>query len=173
MSEFNFKGEDRVYYPLQGNSIFKLANIETKSGRTLKIFDLNNKFFYTNNPTTFYPNGFHHLGVGNPSIFPATQEWYERLSHVYPNLEKPPVKKSSREIIQAIINSNHKFIACINKSVDVEKHPLDGMGIFSAHTLKTINYEKLIGELVPFDLETGKVIVDFVDGKPVLESGNE
>lgn len=104
----------------------------------------------------------------------ATQENYELLSKLYPNVtfEPPPKPKEPKDVIQAIINSNHKFIACINKSVDVEKHPLDGMGIFSAHTLKTIDYEKLIGELVPFDLETGKVIVDFVDGKPVLESGN-
>lgn len=173
MNEFNFKGEDRVYYPLQGNSIFKLANIETKSGRTLKIFDLNNQFFYTKNPITFYPNGFHHLGVGNPSIFPATQEWYERLSHVYPNLEKPPIKKSSKEIIQTLLDDGNAGVLCWVSDNSIEPNSNDFieviLGIDDYYKDYSENRWLYATPITPIK-SLNQIVTDYVDGKLVLES---
>lgn len=168
MKEVEFKVGDLVYCPSISLNVLEVLPVDDwqmKKKTPIRLPTINDNIvlFLTELGVDIYSK--------MPVIVHATQQNYELLSKLYPNVsfEPPPKRKEPKDVIQAIINSNYKFIACINKSVDVEKHPLDGMGIFSAHTLKTIDYEKLIGELVPFDLETGRVIVDFMDGKPVLE----
>lgn len=69
MSEVEFKVGDKVYCPTLSNEIITIAS--------------NNTFWFKSSIVKAIYN--------NQSIFPATQEWYEKLSHVYPNLEKPPV----------------------------------------------------------------------------------
>lgn len=171
-NQIKFKVGDRVYCPSISPNVLEVLPVDDwqmKKKTPIRLPTINDNIvlFLTELGVDIYSK--------MPVIVHANQENYELLSKLHPNVEfePPPKRKEPKEVIQAIINSNHKFIACINKSVDVEKHPLDGMGVFSAHTLKTIDYEKLIGELVPFDLETGRVIVDFMDGKPVLESEND
>ena len=45
----------------------------------------------------------------NLGIFPATQEWYEKLVHVYPNLEEPmPVK----DIIKHLLDEGNAGVLC-------------------------------------------------------------
>lgn len=82
MSEVEFKVGDKVYCPTLSNEIITIAS--------------NNTFWFKSSIgdkmwTSFTNTGKLKAIYNNQSIFPATQEWYEKLSHVYPNLEKPPV----------------------------------------------------------------------------------
>ena len=74
---FELKLNDEVYYPSKTNDILSVANV---SSRIIKL----NKY-----PATFSPDGLESTLDKNPSIFPATIEWYNILKSVYPNLTPP------------------------------------------------------------------------------------
>lgn len=95
--------------------------------------------------------------VSRPFKPPATQEWYEKLSYVYPNLEKPPIKKSPKEIIQAMLDDGWNNVPVIYREFE---HECIGYANRTYATITTI----------PFDPKTGKLIADYIDGKVVLES---
>lgn len=58
----------------------------------------------------------------NPAIFPATQEWYDKLVHTYPDLEEAPTnQKNSKEVIQAMLAIGKKYVACW--ASDISKNP--------------------------------------------------
>ena len=147
MSDFNFKQGDLVYCPMATNEVLKVTpslNIRYKdtTGYIMSI--------------GVYGDGkwtdTHH----NPAIFPATQEWYDKLIHIYPNLEKPPVKKTPREIIQALLDDGWNTVPVIYRE---SEHKCIGYANMTYATMTAI----------PFDPKTGKGIIDYVDGEVVLE----
>lgn len=77
---FTLKLNDEVYYPSKTNDILSVVHISDNNNYPIKL----NKY-----PTTFLPNGLEFTLDKNPSIFPATIEWYNILKNVYPDL-KPP-----------------------------------------------------------------------------------
>ena len=76
---FELKLNDEVYYPSKTNDILSVVHI-SDNNYPIKL----NKY-----PTTFLPNGLESTSDKNPSIFPATIEWYNILKTAYPDL-KPP-----------------------------------------------------------------------------------
>lgn len=168
MSDFNFKAGDLVYCPMATNEVLKVApslNIRYKDATgyimTIGVYD-NGKWTDT-----------HH----NPAIFPATQEWYDKLVHVYPNLEKPLVKKTPKDIIQAMLDDGKAGVVCYVS--DDNPQPPKGINKVLITAIKNDtkymfrSYDNCFRYAVPFDLDTGKIIVDYVNGEVVLEGGNE
>lgn len=94
----------------------------------------------------------------------ATQQNYELLSQLYPNVafEPPPKRKEPREIIEAMLESGWEYVVMIK-----------------CGALRTIHYRTFLRPewewvgVRPIDPKTGKTIIDFVDGEVVLESENE
>ena len=112
----------------------------------------------------------------NPTIFPATQEWYEKLVRVYPNLETPPPpKKSSMDVIKAMLDDGYHRIPCYVSVINEE--PNDEMCIDLLFDIDDSGSSSTPCRCVggkwkyarPFDVKTGRVIVDYVDGQAVLE----
>lgn len=81
---FTLKLNDEVYYPSKTNDILSIVSVSQYVPYPLKL----NKY-----PGTFTLNGLEFISEftsnKNPSIFPATIEWYNILKNVYPDL-KPP-----------------------------------------------------------------------------------
>lgn len=149
MSNFNFKVGDKVYYLRGSNKILTIK--ETSYGQY--PFIIETKIGYS----TFTFHGKEFTGDSNPSIFPATQEWYEKLVQIYPNLEPPAKRKNQVEIIKAMLESGWYRVPVF----------VDGHFFFVSSTFE---YTKKDWQLFyPFDLKTGKAIIDFVDGEVVLE----
>lgn len=109
MNNFNFKAGDKVYYPAMLNKITTLAKTNFATYPVLVILDPQGK----TESHYFTLDGKRYENSDNPSIFPATQEWYDRLVHVYPDLEKPPTKQSAKEIIQAWLAENSEGVSCL------------------------------------------------------------
>ena len=101
MTDFNFKVGDKVYYPAATNEIL---TINSESGTP--YVDINGRAnnAFINQDGKLYK--FHH----NPSFFPATQEWYDRLVHTYPDLEKPPAQRNPKEITLMVLDGSHRLI---------------------------------------------------------------
>ena len=77
---FELKLNDEVYYPAKTNDILSVVRISEYIPYPIKL----NKY-----PTTFTLYGLEFTSDKNPSIFPATVEWYNILKSVYPNLTPP------------------------------------------------------------------------------------
>ena len=79
-SRINLKLNDEVYYPSKTNDILSVVVISENIACPVKL----SKY-----PSTFTLNGLEFTSDKNPSIFPATIEWYNILKTAYPDL-KPP-----------------------------------------------------------------------------------
>lgn len=77
---FELKLNDEVYFPSKTNDILSVVVISENIACPVKL----SKY-----PSTFTLNGLEFTSDKNPSIFPATKEWYNILKNVYPDL-KPP-----------------------------------------------------------------------------------
>ena len=77
---FELKLNDEVYFPSKTNDILSVVVISENIACPVKL----SKY-----PSTFTLNGLEFTSDKNPSIFPATMEWYNILKNVYPDL-KPP-----------------------------------------------------------------------------------
>ena len=78
--KINLKLNDEVYYPSKTNDILSIVSVSFNIPCPVKL----NKY-----PDTFTLDGLEFTSDKNPSIFPATKEWYNILKNVYPDL-KPP-----------------------------------------------------------------------------------
>lgn len=77
---FQLKLNDEVYYPSKTNDILSVVRVSEYIPYPIKL----NKY-----PSTFTLDGLEFTSDKNPSIFPATIEWYNILKTAYPDL-KPP-----------------------------------------------------------------------------------
>ena len=77
---FQLKLNDEVYYPSKTNDILSVVRISEYILYPIKL----NKY-----SSTFTLDGLEFTSDKNPSIFPATIEWYNILKTAYPDL-KPP-----------------------------------------------------------------------------------
>lgn len=93
MNEFDFKVGDLVYYPRVSNNILTLSEHGGESLNRPYPIKVNLPYDQYVHTHSFTPDGRISLADTNVAIFPATDEWYKRLVNVYPNLEKPPIKK--------------------------------------------------------------------------------
>lgn len=159
MKKFNV-GE-AVYYPRATNKVLRLK--DTNKSLTTRDLQVELGNISGGIPATFYKNGVHLNHGKAQEIFHATQENYELLSKLYPNVsfEPPPKRKEPREIIKAMLKSGWECVPCIFTNENGTKQ------IVIARRFDETN------KAIPFDPKTGKTIIDFVDGEVVLEGGNE
>lgn len=98
---FIIKPGDPVYYPFISNSI-----LETESSdRDKDILQIKKPYVY------FIENGKLKEADANPSIFPATKEWFDKLKVIFPELHNPESfdKLQKKELVSEIIE---KFGFC-------------------------------------------------------------
>lgn len=166
MSRFDFKVGDKVYFPKMNNGVLTLAK-RTNSEYPLKVI------LEGGAVRSFTTDGKHFYHDANPTIFPATQEWYDKLVHIYPDLEAPPKRKELKEIIQAMLNDGWKNIVCYvsdsepNPNIHNTRFPLVVNAIEDGEFYVRNGYKWEYA--TPFDPKTGKTIVDYVNGEVVLE----
>lgn len=163
MTDFNFKEGDKVYYPSATNEVLRVSSnfivpyLDTDGEDTNARIRHGGKFY-----------DFHH----NPAFFPATQEWYDKLVHVYPDLEKPPVRKTPEEIIRAMLDDGWRGVPCWVSDSDIDASTRRDIIVRFGSTGDYI-YRNTDGYgwryAKPFDPRTGKDIVDYADGKVVFE----
>ena len=95
---FELKLNDQVYYPAKTNDILSVVRVSEYIPYPIKL----NKY-----PTTFTLNGLEFTSDKNPSIFPATIEWYNILKTAYPDL-KPP-KTNIRVLLAKTITQHYEI----------------------------------------------------------------
>ena len=150
-----FKVGDKVYYPLMSDKILTLL----KHGEDTVNVDLGVGNFFELNGKKFQ----HHLAQ---SIFHATQLNYELLTNLYPHIQFEKPRPTPDTIVKKMLDDGYAYVICsILLPRGVVKDIIRGYGggVFLG---EYDNYYR--DEIIPLDAYTGKVIVDYKDGKPVL-----
>lgn len=113
---FTLKLNDEIYFPSKTNDILSIVNVSCNLPCPIKL----NKYF-----NTFTLEGLEFTSDKNPSIFPATMEWYNILKNVYPDL-KPPRTNTKVLLIRKITEYYEINIKESNPSVasDIAKEML-------------------------------------------------
>ena len=103
MSDFKLKDGDKVYIPSACRTVQTVVAV---AGTNLvKVGGY-----------TIYDTGYGFCATVPPAgelAFPATQEWYDKLVTVYPNLEKPPARKDLKEITIVVLDGSYRLIKAL------------------------------------------------------------
>ena len=123
---FELKLNDEVYYPSKTNDILSIVTVSEYIPCPVKL----NRY-----PGTFTLNGLEFTSDKNPSIFPATVEWYNILKSVYPNLTPPTTSvrvlltKVITEYYEIEIKESNPRVAS-NLAIEMLKDSTDGFKLF-------------------------------------------
>lgn len=161
-----FKAGDKVYCPSEQVQIYTLKAGDCRTYPLVIEGDYSIKSF------TLY--GQRYSGDPMPSILHATPENHEMLCKLYGvEFEAPPKPKTPKEIIQAMLNSGWDCVTCYVSDFRTNPSKRDKKTL-----IKSIDGTRKFPFLddycswiyaTPFDLSTGRVIIDFVDGEIVTE----
>lgn len=157
MNDKEFKAGDKVYYPNCGTEIYELQQ-GSSSDFPLEIKDI---------WQIFRRNGSTRMS-DMTQFFHATEENCELLSKLYGvEFEKPELKPTPSAVVKKMLNAGCAYVICNillpNKVVKDIIRGHEGIAFIG----ESDNY--YYDEIVPLDSYTGKVIVDYREGKPVLE----
>ena len=104
-----FKPGDKVYCPKYSTSILRVDR--NKSGYNSDIYPL--EIAVGINYDTLTNDGKIRTSDKQPILFHATPENHALLEQLYGvEFEKPPVKPTSKEIIQAMLDRGDKYVLC-------------------------------------------------------------
>ena len=143
---FIIKPGDPVYYPAISNLIFETNGCNQDQD----ILQIKQPFVY------FMKDGKLKETNSNPSIFPATKEWFEKLKVTFPDLYSPEdfYKLQKKELVSGIIN---RFGFCHVARKDSFKNPITTV-IKQADQLGHYDYP-----INPFTLKKVKSIEEYME----------
>ena len=169
-----FKAGDKVYYPNKQAQIYTLKE-RGSINYPLAIGDSINYPLVIesiSSEPTFTPCGRIYMDDQLPSIFHATPENHELLCRLYgTEFEPPPKRKEPREIIKAMLKAGYDGVPCktdCNKQyrfvcVNVSDDP------YFPFVYDSLDKDDAFSSAIPYYYQTGKTIIDFVDGEIVTE----
>lgn len=158
MNKQTFKAGDKVYYPLMSDKILTVK----RHGKNTIYVDI--ELF---GPIVLGPNGKRADIHVTESLFHATQLNYELLTNLYPHIQFEEPIPTSVTTIKKMLDDGYAYVICsILLPKGVVKDIIRGYNdkvFFGEYD----NY--YYDEAIPLDAYTGKIIVDYIDGKLVLE----
>lgn len=163
IKQTTFKAGDKIYHPLVSRDIRVLTKPAGKSEKLLVAKEDKDNIFI------FEESGCEYRELHRySSIFHATEENCELLSKLYgEEFEKPKSNPTPDTIVKKMLNDGYAYVICSILLPDgVVKDIISGYeGIAFLGEYDNYYYD----EVIPLDAYTGKIIVDYIDGKPVLE----
>lgn len=153
-----FKEGDRVYYPLMSDKILTVKR-HGKDNICIDVEPRGSMLFNINGKRT----GIHMT----ESLFHATQINYELLTNLYPHIQFEEPKPTPAAIVKKMLNDGYTYVICNillpnNVVKDIVRGYDDNL-LFGEYG----NYD--YDQVIPLDSHTGKIIIDYKEGKLVLE----
>lgn len=168
-----FKAGDRVYYPSRSNKIHELYHNDD-SNYPLAIHG-------SRIATALTLDGTEYTDHAKACVFHATVENHELLTKLYGvEFEEPPKPKTAADVIKAMLADGHKYVICYvgdyyDDGFEITENEIiqdEELALISEVTedekpfrSKNFYWERAI----PLDPKSGKKIVDYLNGLPILE----
>ena len=99
-------------------------------------------------------DGKHSVNAPNPVIFPYTQEWYDKLKSIYPDLQ--PYKDEPKELL-ALLEKQVDSVACRVSNVSYKDARKNGILVFKDYKGEGLYFVPVN----PFTLEECKTVEDY------------
>lgn len=142
---FDLTKYTKVYAPALNNSPIEIEILDKEKFYPIKLSE---------NRMSLTKDGKHSTHASNPVVFPYSQEWYEKLKVVYPNLE--PYKDDPKELLD-LLEQQVSSVACRVSNIsydDARKNGITGFKDYKGENLYFI-------PINPFTLKECKTVEDY------------
>ena len=147
---FDLTQYTKAYAPSFTNSAKKINFIKNHNGYPIQLMDTND----TDIIVTSNGKNFHH--DANPIVFPYSQEWYDKLKVVYPNLE--PYKDDYKELLE-LLEKRIVNVACKVSRESYEDARKNNVIVFKGSVYRTNGLYFV--PVNPYTLEPCKTVEDY------------
>lgn len=141
---FNLRDFNAVYCPAKSNEplliTINLDEVDNNQGYPVKI---------SGQVGTWTLEGKYCVSSPNPSVFPYTQEWYDKLKPAYPNLK--PYVADYRAVIKNIL-ANSPMVVCKFSYIGFDK-AITSDDIVTIHRDKILNDSLYYVPVNPYTLK--------------------
>lgn len=144
---FDLTKYTKAYAPSFTNSAREITFLEKNNGFPIRLQEEH---------VTVTSEGKNYHNDANPIVFPYSQEWYDKLKVVYPNLE--PYKDDYNELIK-LLEQRVESVACRVSITSYEEACKNGYVVF-----KNTAFEGSFTYFVPvnpYTLEACKTVEDY------------
>ncbi|OOR90796.1 hypothetical protein LP109_05555 [Moraxella bovis] len=176
MSKVKFKVGDLVYCPSISSEILNIKVLPID----VMVFDITHSISRNDCGFVSYLNNAAIVRLDNgcctkthfQKIVHATTENHRLLSKLYPNVafEPPPKRKEPREIIEAMLKAGYDGVPC---KTDCKQYRFVCVNVsddpYFPFVYDSLDKDDAFSSAIPYCYQTGKTIIDFVDGEVVLE----
>ena len=142
---FDLTKYTKVYAPTLSDSPKEIELVKKEKIYPIKLVDSH---------LVFTKKGKYSVKDSNPIIFPYTQEWYEKLKVVYPDLE--PYKDDNKELLN-LLEQQVDSVACRVSNVSYEDVRKNGIVVFKDYKGEGLYFIPIN----PFTLEECKTVEDY------------
>lgn len=157
-----FKAGDKVYCPKFGKEVYTL---HSQNNVNYPLYLMTKE-----SSTTVTYEGREYISDGFGCIFHATEKNQQLLSDLYGvQFADPATAKASKDVIKAMLEDKYTFVPCYVSDSSETPDEGNSTAFIAGVEGKQYRDESDTGWIyaTPIDIETGKVIIDFVDGKVV------
>ena len=142
---FDLTQYTKAYAPSFTNLVREITLLQGANGYPIRLRD---------DHLTVTSDGKDSPREDNPIVFPYTQEWYDKLKVVYPDLE--PYKDDPKELIK-LLEQRVSSVACRISDKSYEDARKRGIVVFKECEFKNVYYIPIN----PFTLKECKTVEDY------------
>ena len=142
---FDLTKYTKVYAPALSNSPKEIEILDKEKFYPIKLSE---------NNMSLTKDGKHSTHAANPVVFPYSQEWYDKIKSVYPDLE--PYKDEAKELLN-LLEQQVKSVACRASHVSYEDARKNGILVFKDYVGECVYFVPIN----PFTLEECKTVEDY------------
>ncbi|AKG13491.1 hypothetical protein [Moraxella bovoculi] len=158
-----------------GDKVYCIAGRYLPKVYTLEDFTHDPEFplIVVETSCTFTADGKSYSNSTIPALIPATKENYKLLCKIFPDLtwEKPPKKPTPKKLITKMLNDGWESVPCYVRDSPKTKYKQALIqDILQEADFPYYDNKFSWKYAKPFDTKTGKLIIDYIDGKVILES---
>ena len=144
---FDLTKNTKVYAPALSNSPIEIEILDKEKFYPIKLSE---------NNMSLTKDGKHSTHAPNPVVFPYSQEWYDKIKSIYPDLK--PYEDTNKELLN-LLEQQVDSVACRASYVSYEDARKNGYVVF-----KNTAFEGSFTYFVPvnpYTLEPCKTVEDY------------
>ena len=142
---FDLTKYTKVYVPSLSNSPIEIEILDKEKSYPIKLSE---------NRMSLTKDGKHSTHAANPVVFPYSQEWYDKIKSIYPDLE--PYKDETKELLN-LLEQQVSSVACLVSNVSYKDARKNGILVFKDYKGEGLYFIPIN----PFTLEECKTVEDY------------